>query len=226
MPQAEPRVVSEPKLPPKPPQTSFIGWIRAPTIHYAQYALPRLVIRNPHSATLGSIFHKKLEKVRKWGELYGYLTHMLWHAEQEEEFLRLLAREMKRDWGHETESGRREIKAMRYDTIGLIVDYELREDIRVERQLRKWANQHPNEKFLPYGMKIPGRRKQLKAWTQRVKALKRERENKLYHDRFMRHWRDTFEEDPLFTKFKMERGRQAKNRAKKKRKLLMGNYFL
>ena len=151
---------------------------------------------------------------------------MIWHAEQEEIFLRRLATQLRQDWGYETEAGRRELKAMRNDIQQLLVDYSLREDIRAEKHLREWVAKHSDAKFLPYGLRIPGRRRELRLWTREIKRIKKEHERGLYRNQFIQHWRRNFAKDSVAIKFAMDEGRRAKIRAKRHRRRRMGKYLL
>lgn len=151
---------------------------------------------------------------------------MIWHAEQEEIFLTKLATQLKQNWGYEAEAGRRELKAMRNDIQRLLVDYSLREDIRAEKQLREWVGKHSDAQFLPYGLRIPGRRKELRLWERESKNIKKEHERELYQKQFIQHWRRNFANDSVAIKFAMDEGRRAKIRAKRHRRRHMGKYLL
>ena len=113
---------------------------------------------------------------------------MLYHATLEESFLSRLAIMERKSWGYDREAGSREMAGM-VKLIGkLIADLMIKEDIRVENQIKDWVKLHPNVTFRPYGVRMRrSRRRELMAWKKDVKEVKRTRRDAKERIKFMRH---------------------------------------
>src|SRR5215471_470457 len=151
---------SEPLLPPivlpprPPPHHDGQNVYKAPGIRYGVYTLPQMVypiVKIPFRKNIE--FNKKLELLRKYGEAYKFYPLMLYHATLEESFLSRLAIMERKIWGYEREAGSREMAGM-VKLIGkLMSDLTVKEDIRVENEIKDWVKLHPNVTFRPYGVR-------------------------------------------------------------------------
>ena len=171
--------------------------------------------------------NRRLEYVRKLNQIQGVILNYIYYAQYEEKFLKGVAKEMRQQWGWDTEAGVRELKAMSYDIGKFVADMELRENIKAELRLKEWARLNPAVRYLPQGTRMPRqRRKELRLWKQKVAAIKREQKERAQKSDFMRKWSNGLGSGSSITVFQHPHGRSNKRRAKKVRRIKIGNRLL
>ena len=216
-------------LPPRPsPHHDGQNVYKAPGIRYGVYALPQMVypiLKPPFRKN--AKFNKKLELLRQYGDAYKFYPLMLYHATLEESFLSQLEIMERKNWGYDREAGSREMAGM-VKLIGkLIADLMVKEDIRVENQIKDWVKLHPNVTFRPYGVRMRrSRRRELMAWKKDVKEIKRTRKNAKERIKFMRRWKEKWGNKLKRPMYLNPQQRKAKRAAKKLRRKRMGKLLL
>jgi hypothetical protein len=192
------------------------------------FTLSWMIYPGSHSSLKGShAILRRFQRFRKLGEINGSLLNYIYYAKLEEKFLRLLSRDTDLNWGVETEAGAREMESMSNDISKFIADIELRENIKMELRLKEWARVNYGKRFMPQGWRMPRRRKrELKIWKQKVRAIKREERQQALQSAFMRRWSSGLGKESSISVFKHPRGGINKRRAKKYRKQMLGKLLL
>ncbi len=187
-----------------------------------------MIYPGSHNSVKGSYtVLRRLRQTRKLGDINGLLSSYIYYAKLEERFLRMLARENKQQWGLDTEAGVREMRAMSYDIGKFLADLELRENIKTELRLKEWARLNYGKRIMPQGWRMPRRRKrELRFWRQKVRAIKREEKQQALRSAFMRKWSAGLGNRSSISVFRHPHGGRNKRRAKKLRKRKLGNILL
>lgn len=226
----QPNPAPKTPLPEKPPvMPSSEGVLqKMPALHYPTFTLPWMIYPGSrHSFKAGHTIFRPLEANRKLSQIHGLLLSYIYYAQLEEKFLRQLAKEMDQQWGWDAEAGVREMKSMSYDIGKFIADVELRENIKTELRLKEWARVHSGVRISPQGKRMPRqRRRELRLWRQKVDAIKREQKEQAHRSAFMRNWSSGLGSGSSISVFRHPRGRTNKRRAKKMRRVRIGNRLL
>ena len=216
-------------FPPRPPpHHDGQDVYKAPGIRYGVYTLPQMIypiLKPPFHKNIK--FNKKVELLRQYGETHQFYPLMLYHAKLEESFLSRLAIMERKSWGYDREAGAREMAGM-VKLIGkLIADMMIKEDVRVENEIKDWVKLHPNVTFRPYGVRMRrSRRRELMAWKRDVKEVRRTRRDAKERIKFMRRWKERWGNKLKTPMYINPQQRKAKRAAKKLRRRKMGKLLL
>jgi hypothetical protein len=217
-PRPKMEVIVEPKKMPSRPTLTSSPRIRAPTIRYAAFALPLLILPKTNRRQTFGLFNHKLKHQRSIAERYGFYHAMTYHLRLEEEFLGILNILSHSEWNeYQMESGLRETRKIVHDLGRYIAHIELRENIEIEEKLRRWVHQNPGVQFKEYGERMTRREKlEMKRWKVEVNATERNRKEKERREEFMRRWRLMYGDE--LTHYQHPQARRLKRHAKNLRK--------